>query len=133
MLLNIFAIVIGIIVIIGAIFFMRKGKKLREEGIEAEGVVFDTEQSTINNSSISNPIIRFTTEKNEWITAKSNTGVIPRMYKKGDKVIVIYQKENPSYFVIKDNTTKAIPYILIIIAFVVMILGIYGLVNVQFQ
>jgi hypothetical protein len=55
------------------------------------------------------------------------------MYKKGDKVIVIYQKENPSYFVIKDNTTKAIPYILIIIAFVVMIWGIYGLVNVQFQ
>jgi hypothetical protein len=34
---------------------------------------------------------------------------------------------------IKDNTTKAIPYILIIIAFVVMIWGIYGLVNVQFQ
>ena len=82
MIQGVLLIILSVAVIFIAIIALSKYKKISAKGIEAEGVIFDIESSpTTGDSTIIFPIVRFVTEKNEWITQKASVGIIFYSYK----------------------------------------------------
>lgn len=104
--------------------------KISKNGIVTDGVIFDTESSTINNVRISYPTVRFLTVNNEWITETSKTGLFPSYYKNGEKVIVIYNPDNPKQFLIKSNYNKVVPFVIIIAGLALLGVGIINLLRI---
>ena len=104
--------------------------KIKRNGIETNGIVFDIEQSVMMDNNASYPLIRFLTVQNVWITKSSRIGVIPGIYKKGQNVIVVYQNDHPEKFFIKSRLTYLVPLIMIIIAIIIAIVGILKLSHI---
>ena len=104
----------GIFLIIIAIFLTFDNKKLREAGIEADGIIYSMsgDKTTVawgnaDNSSWRNVndaiTVRFLTKEKVWITEQvksdfkfSYTG----QFKPGEAVKVIYNPENPKDFML---------------------------------
>jgi len=105
-------------------------KKITKFGAEAEGVIFDLVQSGGSAGNITYPIVRFVTDQKEWITEKSMIGAIPGMYKKGAKVIVVYEIDSPNNFFIKDKLTYIVPAIILIIGAALMSFAMFQLIHV---
>jgi hypothetical protein len=123
-------IIIGVILIFLAIKILNNFKSISKEGVNVKGIVFEFEQIASTGTSVSYPIVRFLTLQNEWITQKSTAGVVPGFYKKGEELNIIYQKDNPNKFYVKDKKTSSVPLIIIAIALVLIILGILKSMNV---
>ncbi|MBV9962650.1 MAG: hypothetical protein JO072_10420 [Parafilimonas sp.] len=128
----IITILIAVIIMIVAISTLNKFKSISKNGIEVEGIVFDLQASSsaITNVNASYPIIRFLTKENEWITEKSDIGVIPGFYKSGEKLIIVYENGNPKNFYIKNAKSYSVHYIMIIIAIIFIIPAILKLIGV---
>ncbi len=96
-------IIIGIIGLLIGGKHLTRYDRLRKEGRETEGIVFDIESSNSynenSNSTTYYPIVRFVTDKQDWITEKSE---ISGFYKPGDRVTVVYNPNNPRDFTIKS-------------------------------
>lgn len=124
-------IILSLVVILIAIIAFSKYKKISAIGIEADGIIFDIESSPITgDSTITFPIVRFVTERNEWITQKAAISIIPYSYKKGQTVIVVYSKNNPTDFFIKSIWTNGVLIAMIIIGLALLTYGVYFLVYV---
>lgn len=131
MIQGVLLIIISLAVIVIAIIALSKYKKISTNGIEADAIIFDIESSPTNgDTTITFPIVRFVTEKNEWITQKASVSIIPYSYKKGQSVVVVYSKENPSDFFIKSNWTNGVLIAMIIIGLALMTYGVYIIVYV---
>ena len=124
-------IILSLAVILIAINALLKYKKISAIGIEVDGIIFDIESSpTTGDSTITFPIVRFVTEKNEWITQKASVSIIPYSYKKGQTVIVVYCKDKPTDFFIKSIWTNGVLIAIIIIGLALLTYGVYFLVYV---
>lgn len=131
MIQGVLLIIISLAVIVIAIIALSKYKKISSNGIEADAIIFDFESSPTNgDTTITFPIVRFVTKKNEWITQKASVSIIPYSYKKGQSVVVVYSKENPSDFFIKSNWTNGVLIAMIIIGLALMTYGVYIIVYV---
>ncbi len=131
MIQGVLLIILSVAVIFIAIIALSKYKKISAKGIEAEGVIFDIESSpATGDSTIIFPIVRFVTEKNEWITQKASVGIIFYSYKKGQSVTVVYSKDNPTDFYIKSNWTYGLLITVIIIGLALITNGMYFLVYI---
>ncbi|MBP7345360.1 MAG: hypothetical protein KA952_02375 [Sediminibacterium sp.] len=88
-------IILAITVIVIAIFTLNKYKKISAIGVEAEGIIFEIESSStsVNTTTLTYPIVRFLTRKNEWITQKASVSIVPSTYKKGQKIKVSRPKK----------------------------------------
>jgi hypothetical protein len=94
--------------------------RLRQSGIKVDGVVFSLEYDASspdsndydNQSGMYYPVIRYLTIEKEWVTEKYMFGSYPSKYKEGDTVPVIYDRKNIKEFVIDDNSSKLIGYLL---------------------
>lgn len=128
-------IVLSFIVIGTGILFICRYKNISSNGTETEGIIYDFSSTPITNSITSNatksfPIVRFLTEKNEWITEKASVSFIPSSYKKGQKITVVYLVDNPTVFFIKSSQTKFVLTTMITIGSLLLIYGIYTLINI---
>lgn len=118
-------IIISLAVIVIAIIALSKYKKISTNGIEADAIIFDIESSpATGDTTITFPIVRFVTEKNEWITQKAAVSIIPYSYKKGQSVVVVYSKDKPTDFFIKSNWTNGILIAMIIIGLALITYGV---------
>jgi len=106
-----------------------KQKKIKANGFEATGVIYELSQSTNPNDNIIFPVIRFLTDKNIWITKKSNLGTAPGLYKKGQKVKIIYQKDDPENFFINNPSKYLIPLVAILISVAMLGYGVFLLLH----
>ena len=122
--------ILGGILLLLAIRILNNFKSISKEGIAVEGIIFGLEQSISTGTGVSYPIVRFLTQENEWITQKSTIGVIPGFYKKGEKINILYRKNNPNNFYIKDKKTSIVPFIMIAVALILIILGTLKLLNI---
>ncbi len=124
-------IILSLAVILIAIIALSKYKKISAIGIEADGIIFDIESSpTTGDSTITFPIVRFVTERNEWITQKASVSIIPYSYKKGQPVTIVYLKDKPTDFFIKSKWTNEVLIAMIIIGLALLTYGVYFLVYV---
>lgn len=123
-------IILSIVVIAFAIIAWGKYKKISAAGVEAEGIIFDTESSSdANDSTITYPIVRFLTQTNEWITQKASISILPGSYKKGQKITVVYLKDKPTDFFIRSNWTITVFVIMIVIGLALTAYGTYALIS----
>jgi hypothetical protein len=111
--------VTGIIFLIIGYLKRKKIKRLATTGIRVEGVVFSIDREAGVNFGIGSqnsigpsyyPVIRFVTADKEWVTQTYYVSTFPR-YKEGDKVIVIYNPEKITEFIIDDISTKLVSYL----------------------
>jgi len=120
-------IAISIALFYGAFQFQLKTKRLSFKGAEAEGIVFDIVESDNINSHANYPIIRFLTSQKEWITEEYDISVTPSLFKKGQRVSVIYNPDNPKEFFIKSESAVLMPVLAIILAIILLAAGLYKL------
>lgn len=132
MITTIILLTIGILLIIIATIVLSKFNKIKKKGIVTEGVVFDLESSTNANNLITYPIIRFATQKNEWITEPYKIGIFPGFYKKGSKVSIIYDPQSPASFFINSSSSHLIPKVILIVGLIIIIFGALNLVSIKF-
>lgn len=79
----------GIIIILtAAVFLILSGhiylnfRKISKKGNKAEGIIFDIEGDESITMTPNYPIVRFLTDKNEWITESYKIGLIPGCIRK---------------------------------------------------
>ncbi|MBS1744991.1 MAG: hypothetical protein JST21_02350 [Bacteroidetes bacterium] len=130
MVTSIVLIIISLIIVIIAIKLLINIRKISKEGIEVKGVVFDVAKVGGTENNISYPIIRFLTIENNWITKSSKIGTIPGIYKQGKEVTIVYQSNNPNNFYIKDKFTYFIPVIMVTIALLLLLYGVFVLIRI---
>ncbi len=125
---------IGVILLaIGASHRMQF-QKVSKIGKRAEGVVFETETEDLEFGAGSQhsrqpsryPIIRFTTEKEEWITEKYTAVVIPGLLKVGSRVNVIYNPDKPTEFVLDSKGVNFVLNALVIAGLALVVVGVGG-------
>jgi hypothetical protein len=123
-------IILSIVVIAFAIIAWGKYKKISTAGTEAEGIIFDMDSFPgAYDATITYPIVRFLTEKNEWITQKASVSIIPGTYKKGQKITVVYLKDNPTDFFIKSTWSTTVFIVMIFIGLFLTAYGTYALIS----
>ena len=121
---------IGVTILLIAVNFFYKHKKIKKNGIITEGVVFELLNSSISSINLRYPIIRFTTLDQEWITETANNGALPGFYKKGQRVKIIYLQENPKQFIINSKANDILIYGMMVIGFLLIFLSIFKLIQV---
>lgn len=128
----IIAVGIGLSLLLFGIYFRKKISKINKNGIEVEGIVFDTVQSDSMRSSANYPIIRFVTLEKEWITEEYNISTIPGVLKEGQKVKVIYNSNNPKEFYIKSKIISTIPVLAFALAILIILAEAYKVLHIKF-
>ena len=123
-------LLIAVLLIVFSVNILSKFKFIERNGVEVEGIVFDSQTSSTTDTNVSYPIIRFLTKENDWITEESKIGTIPGLYKSGEKLTVVYENGNPKNFYIKNIKSYSVPYIMISIGVVLIILGILKLIGI---
>jgi hypothetical protein len=101
----------------------KKYDTLLKNGERAEGIIFDFEGGGPDNPDM--PVIRFVTAQQEWITKASNIS-LPHL-KKGAKVTVLYDPQNPSNFVVKSSFSYLMVSLLAIAGIAAILAGVYHL------
>jgi hypothetical protein len=111
-------------------FNLRKNtKKIAINGIETEGVVFDLIQSDTSESNARYPLIRFVTAEKVWITERYNISTVAGIFKKGQKVTVVYNSDDPSKFSVKSPLTTVAPMAAIALSLALVAIGVYKLLH----
>ena len=95
---RIIAVVLGAGFIIFGLVQQQKKKKLLRDGIETEGEIFDVVGG--NKNATGNPVIKFITKEQVWVTEKYKINVA--LDKKGRKVKLKYDADNPKRFIVKE-------------------------------
>ncbi len=115
-------LLMGIVFIVGSSVMKKKKRKILENGIETEGVIFQmSNDGSFNNDSY--PIIRFITKKQEWITEQYDVSG-PFLNKPGKKITVVYNPDNPKEFVVKTAPDFLLVLnFFIVIGFILLIIG----------
>ncbi|MFT3936308.1 MAG: hypothetical protein QM726_21945 [Chitinophagaceae bacterium] len=93
------AVALGAGLIIVGLIQQQNRKKLLQEGIETEGEIFDV-LGDVNKNKSGNPVIKFATKEQVWITEKYKINV--PFAKKGSKVKLVYDAGNPKKFIVKE-------------------------------
>jgi len=86
MLYIILPMVFGVLFIVGGITHMSKKKYLLQNGKVTKGIVFKMQRKENGY----NPVVRFLTEDNEWITHEIKSGFGLNFYKEGNQIDIIY-------------------------------------------
>jgi Protein of unknown function (DUF3592) len=130
MLTGIILILISVCIFLVASVLLLNIHKTAKNGVSVKGIVFSKEAGDDPTSYNSYPIVRFVTEKGDWMTLPYKFGFIPGLYKVGKEVTVKYQKENPSNFIIDDKFSYLIPTFFIVIGLFLIGLGIMRMIQV---
>lgn len=121
-------LVIGAVFIYVSVQFKDKRKMLLKNGVETEGVInsFDT-SSGINSMSTTSPIIRFQTKEKKLIEQKASIAPPKFLLKEGQKVIVIYNPDNPTEYIFKTTSFdfSKMSYVALIFGVVFLLIGLW--------
>ena len=115
-----------VLLVLGVIFW-QKGNHLLKNGKKAEAIVFSNNfQASDDGGGVYYPVVRFLTDKQEWITQELNFGTNPKK-REGTKLQVVYDPENPTD--VQINST----FMLEILPRILTALGVMGLVFVTLE
>lgn len=131
LLYSLFYTLLPILAGIGILAIYHKEKKKRNEleksGEKAEGIIFEFSNAGTgaNDSAYQLPVIRFLTQKGEWITEEYFVSSV--FHTKGQKVQVLYDPQNPKKFIIEKNVRAKfiINYILPLLGIAAIAFGLF--------
>jgi hypothetical protein len=98
---------IGIFVAWAVYRVVKERRKIRAVGIKVEGVIFE-----LNNRLDSDgcncyyPVVRYLTLEKEWMTQEYYVGRNPSPYQEGDKVIILYDPDDPKQFILDGKADE---------------------------
>jgi hypothetical protein len=128
---HIITLIVGAMLILVTLILSSKQNTIRKTGITTQGIVYDLLHDQNTSFNLRYPIIRFTTLSEEWITETANIGMFPGFYKKGQKVTVVYNQQNPKQFIVDSKANKLIIYALLIAGCMLVLFGTYKLIGVE--
>jgi hypothetical protein len=109
---------------------LQKGIYLVQNGKKAKAVVFKNNHKVSRSGIIYYPVVRFLTDKQEWITQELSTGSNPAT-REGTSVEVIYDPDKPNNVEINSGfRLKVVPILLLIIGFAGLIVVILELFDI---
>ena len=121
-------LIVGICVTWYGINKKRKILKFKNSGLESEGIVFDL----ITNEKNEGPdppdiwIIRFLTKNNIWIIKEPSVYFSHYGIKKGDKVQVFYNPDDPNDFVVYNPKTNPVFELAIVFGLLITAVGLFA-------
>jgi len=127
----IISVVIAVALLHLGINLRKKVSDIAKNGVQTEGVVFDTVQNNSVQSSANYPIIRFVTLEKVRITEKYNISAVPGYLKKGQKVTVIYNADNPREFFVKSKIIGVVPGLVIALAIIILIVDACKILQIK--
>lgn len=93
---------IELILLIGSVILMtvgvklwQKGNLLLAKGKKAKAIIFKNNFRSGSDGGVYYPVVRFLTDKQEWITQELNVGYSPAK-PEGTKIEVIYDPDEPT-------------------------------------
>lgn len=109
----------------------QKNKHLLETGKKAKAIIFKNNSgSNTGGSAVYYPVVRFLTDKQEWITQELSAGHTLAQ-KEGTKVDVIYDPDDPTNVEINSLfQLKIRPGIFIVTGFCGLVVGILELLDI---
>jgi uncharacterized membrane protein YidH (DUF202 family) len=107
-------------IVIGA-YLWQRANHLVANGKTAKAIVYKNNYHPDKTGGTYYPVVRFLTEKQEWITQELNIGYSPAK-REGTKLEVIYDPEEPT--TVEVNA----PFQLIVLPRVLVAIGIVGLI-----
>jgi hypothetical protein len=125
---SILIVAMGIVLLYVALKFRLITQKIARNGIETEGVVCDI---IPGNKVDSCPLIQFVTLEKEWITEEYSISTISGFLKKGQKVTVVYNPDNPRNFFVKSAITSVTPLLMMMLAILILAAEVCKLLHVQ--
>jgi hypothetical protein len=109
---------------------LQKGIYLSQNGKKAKAIVFKNNHKVSRSGIIYYPVVRFLTDKQEWITQELSTGSNPAT-QEGTSVEVIYDPDKPNNVEINsDFRLKVVPILLLTIGFVGLVVVILELFDI---
>jgi len=117
----------GVCLLVGT-YLLRKGNHFLKNGKRAEAVII----SNYYDGDVYYPVIRFLTDKQEWITYQFDTGYLPKR-REGKKLQVIYDPEDPTdveiYSVFMLGVLPRLFIALAVTGVVFVVLAVLGVIN----
>ncbi len=115
-------------------------KKLSGSGIKTEGIIFKLEEDhyPVSSADFSGKLkdkvtVRFLTKNNIWITGQAKKQFLlsyTGQYQEGEKVMLKYDPEQPSVFIIETRQSETIARILVAITgLILVVVGIYQTIS----
>lgn len=129
---EIILLAISMLIVTAGILLWQKGTYLLATGKKAKAIIFKNNFSpgTGGNSGTYFPVVRFLTDKQEWITQELSIGYTSAK-SEGTELEVLYDPEDPSNVEINSSfQLEILPRILVIIGGCGLILGILELVGI---
>ena len=129
-------IVAGLFILIGTKLW-QKGNHLQLKGKKAKAIIFKNNLKQSGASAgMYYPVVRFTTDKQEWITQELNIGYSPPV-PEGEQLEVIYDPDDPTTVEINSSfQLEMLPMIFIcigLVGFVTGVLGYLGVIELNFS
>lgn len=122
-------LLIGAAALVAYFKAIEKKKRIIENGVEVEGIVFefsdDERSADINSVNVAMPMIRFVTKDGLWITEKGDWS--STSLKQGDKLIVFYNADNPKEFIYKTSMDwhSILIHLLLLAGLVSLVIGLW--------
>jgi hypothetical protein len=87
---------------------------VEEHGLRTKGTVIDLEKNGSGKKSTYMPKIEFITDTGQKVMYVYRSGSNPPAYSIGQRVNIIYSKDNPENFIIGSNSSFVFPIVLIL-------------------
>jgi hypothetical protein len=108
----------GGLMMLNGIHHWRKAERLTANGKKTKGIIF---ANNLKASGLHFPVVRFLTDKKEWITQELDTGYKIPM-NEGEEVDIVYHADDPQDFQINKN------FELLILPRLLVALGVTGII-----
>lgn len=116
--------------IIVGIIRAQKGTYLLKNGKRAKAVVYKNNYSSDGDGGAYMPVVRFLTDKDEWITQELSIGYSPAI-PEGTKLDVLYDPEEPTNVEINSSfQLRVLPLILVLLGVSGFVFGTLEYLNI---
>lgn len=110
-----------------AIINLKKISTIKKKGVSADGIIFDLTSTANTSMKFQLPIIRFLTKEETWVTEEAKIGLPYGIYKKGQKVKVLYNRDQPKEFFIVSLVTLVILYGFLIVGIILLTISLINI------
>ena len=119
-------LIIGIGMLLFTFYYRKQTLKLKNSGLEAEGVIFN---ATSDGDGGKDLIVRFVTKDKVWITKEPSvyfSFTFPGKKTVGKKVKVFYNPTDPKEFMIDHPAAEICLKIFVVLGIIVTAFGLYS-------
>jgi hypothetical protein len=123
-------LLLGIVFLLIGISVLSRNNKIINNGVSVEAQVVNVNVNRMNKKTYYEPEIRFATVNGETVNAKLNETSGSSPYSVGDKVKIIYSKDNPNKIIVDSFFSKyGFPVIFITAGALLIIIGLLKVIR----